>query len=120
MECPIHIDTINMELSILYFTGLLVIYLLMMKIVLILANSAVPGVMTPYAAFHQFSVFACCLCLPVLGVNGRCWTQAYRMKKNESPPLGLQTPRQGHPTTWHLHSQYISNLSFRGQVALTL
>ena len=66
MEYPIHIDTINMELSILCFTGLLVIYLLMMNIVLILANSAVPDVTAPLCGIS--SVFTVCqsICLTVI------------------------------------------------------
>ena len=42
MEYPIHIDTTSMELSILYFKGLLVMMykFLSLKIVFILVNSA--------------------------------------------------------------------------------
>ena len=58
VDYPIHIDTISMELSILYFEGLLVKIsikfdiFLSLKIVFILANSADPDEMLPYAAFH--------------------------------------------------------------------
>ena len=43
---------ISMELSILYFKGLPVKISITLKIVFILANSADPIEMPPYAAFH--------------------------------------------------------------------
>ena len=58
MDYHIHIDTISMELSILYFKGLLVLISLKRCISVtedcfILANTADPDEMLPYAAFHQ-------------------------------------------------------------------
>ena len=52
-----HIDTISMELSILYFKGLLVIFFIKLCISVtefffILANRADPDEMPPCAAFH--------------------------------------------------------------------
>ena len=57
MHYPIRIDTISMSLSILYFKGFSVQIsingvFLSLKIVFILANSADPDEMLPYAAFH--------------------------------------------------------------------
>ena len=57
MDCPIHIDTISMELSILQFKGLRVKIFVkrcisVPEIVFILANSADPDEMAPYVAFH--------------------------------------------------------------------
>ena len=57
MDYPIHIDTIHMELSISCFKGLKFNFLyndvlLSQKIVFILANSADPDEMPPYATFH--------------------------------------------------------------------
>ena len=57
LDYPIHIDTISMELSILYLKGFSVQIsingiFLSLKIVFILANSADPDEMLPYAAFH--------------------------------------------------------------------
>ena len=55
MDCPIHIGTISMSLSIKYFKGLLVMFgkimFLSMKIVLlfIIANNADPDEMPSYA-----------------------------------------------------------------------
>ena len=58
LDFPIHIDTISMGLSIAYFKGSLVDFLnynvfLSLMIVLVLENSAGPGEMQHYAAFHQ-------------------------------------------------------------------
>ena len=53
MDFPIHIDTISMELPILYFYGSQVeVYKLPLKVVLILANCTDPDEMQHYAAFH--------------------------------------------------------------------
>ena len=58
MDYPTYIDTISMEMSILYFKGLLVKFLLndvslSLKIVFILANSANLDKIPPYhVAFH--------------------------------------------------------------------
>ena len=54
MDYPIHIDTISIELSILYFKRLVVKILYKIMYVLILANNADPDEMPPYAAsaFH--------------------------------------------------------------------
>ena len=57
MDYPIHINTIKMELSILYLKGLSVKIskndaFLSLKIVFILANSADPDEMPHKAAFH--------------------------------------------------------------------
>ena len=59
MDYPIHIDTISMELSVLYFKVLLVKISIKWCISVpedclyfILANNADPDEMPPYAAFH--------------------------------------------------------------------
>ena len=52
MNSPIHIDTISMGLPILRFNGSQVVFSIMLKVVLILANSADPDEMQHYAAFH--------------------------------------------------------------------
>ena len=57
MDFPIHIDTINMELSILYFMGSQVKILnlnmfLSRNTIFILANSADQAEMPHHAAFH--------------------------------------------------------------------
>ena len=57
MDLPIHIATINMDLSILYFKGSQVKFhniniFLSLNIVFILANSADPDEMPHYAAFY--------------------------------------------------------------------
>ena len=56
MDFPIHINTINMGLLIMYFKGLQVEFsydvFLSLNIVLNLANSADPDEMQHYAAFH--------------------------------------------------------------------
>ena len=55
MDYPIHIDTISMELSILFFRGskfLLNDVFLSLKIDFAFANSADLDEMLPYAAFH--------------------------------------------------------------------
>ena len=46
MDYPIHIDTMSMEWSIVYFNGSLV------KMVFIWVNSADPDKMPSYVAFH--------------------------------------------------------------------
>ena len=57
MDFPIHIDTIRMELPIVYFKGSQVDIskswcVLFLKIVLVLANSVDPDEMQHCAAFH--------------------------------------------------------------------
>ena len=59
MDFLIHIDAISMGLTIVYFKGPQVDYskwgggvLMSLDLVLILANSAEPGEMKHYAAFH--------------------------------------------------------------------
>ena len=58
MEYPIHIDTISMELSILYFQWVAsqnfykMMYFCPLKVVFIWANSADPDEMLHNAAFH--------------------------------------------------------------------
>ena len=57
MDFPIHIDTISMGMSIVYFKGSLVEFsklslYLSLEVVLILAKSADPDEMQHYAAFH--------------------------------------------------------------------
>ena len=52
MDFPIHIDTISIGLSIVYFKGSQVEFSPSLKVVLILAKSADPNEMQHYAAFH--------------------------------------------------------------------
>ena len=57
MDYAIHIDTIRIELSILYFKGLLGKFSIKLCIIcpegcFILANSADPDEMAPFVAFH--------------------------------------------------------------------
>ena len=57
MDYPIPIDTITMELSIMYFKGLQVkislkLYIFCHQDCFIVSNSADPDEMLPYAAFH--------------------------------------------------------------------
>ena len=57
MDFPIHIDTISMGMSIVYFKGSLVEFsklwlFLSLEVVLILAKSADSGEIKHYAAFH--------------------------------------------------------------------
>ena len=67
MNFPIYIDTISMDMSILYFTGSLV----KISIFFILANSADPDEMLHYVAFHlglhclpimQHFIWVCTVC----------------------------------------------------------
>ena len=60
MDFPIHIDTINIGLSIMYIKGLdlkgrifeIMMYFYPSKVVIVLANSSDPDEMQHYAAFH--------------------------------------------------------------------
>ena len=60
MDNPIHIDTIRMDLSVLYFLrvcGHSFHVFLSLKIVLSKANSAYPDEMPPYALFVKVPVY---------------------------------------------------------------